>query len=76
MTGTDLREKIYGLLGQSANEVGNAQWTGHILKRPQLIDQSRRKHQVGGKLYAFEQREVMDMMQRYAVPAIENEISK
>jgi len=60
--GTDLREKIRSLLGQSADEMGNAQWIGHILKRLQLIDQSRRKHHVGGKLYAIERREVLDTM--------------
>jgi len=68
--GTDLREKIRSLMGQSADEMGNAQWIGHILKRLQLIDQSRRKHHVGGKLYAIERREVLDMMQRYDVPPI------
>jgi DNA primase len=74
--GTDLRERIRSLLGQSADEMGNAQWIGHILKRLQLIDQSRRKHHVGGKLYAIERREVLDMMQRYDVPPIENSTSK
>lgn len=74
--GTDLREKIRSLLGQSADEMGNAQWIGHILKRLQLIDQSRRKHHVGGKLYAIERREVLDMMQRYDVPPIENGTTK
>jgi hypothetical protein len=39
-------------------------------KRLQLIDQSRRKHHVGGKLYAIERREVLDMMQRYDVTPI------
>jgi hypothetical protein len=68
--GTDLREKIRSLLGQSAEEMGNAQWIGHILKRLQLIDNSRRKHHVGGKLYAIERHEVLDMMQRYDVPSI------
>gem|GEM_PF-1077375 len=68
--GTDLREKIRTLIGQSADELGNAQWIGHILKRLQLIDQSRRKHHVGGKLYAIERREVLDMMQRYDVPTV------
>ena len=74
--GTDLREKIRSLLGQPADEVGNTQWIGHVLKRLQLIDQSRRKHYVGGKLYAIERREVLDMMQRYHVPPIENGTSK
>lgn len=74
--GTDLREKIRSLLGQSPDEMGNAQWIGHILKRLQLIDQSRRKHHVGGKLYAIERHEVLDMMQRYDVPPIENGTAK
>jgi len=74
--GTDLREKIRSLLGQSTDEMGNAQWIGHVLKRLQLIDNSRRKHHVGGKLYAIERREVLDMMQRYDVPPIENGTSK
>jgi hypothetical protein len=47
--GTDLRKKICSLLGQSVGEMGNAQWIGHILKRLQLIDQSRRKHYVGSQ---------------------------
>ncbi len=74
--GTDLREKIRSLLGQSVEELGNAQWIGHILKRLQLIDQSRRKHHVGGKVYAIDRREVLDMMQRYDVPPVENEATK
>lgn len=74
--GADLREKIRSLLGQSADEMGNAQWIGHVLKRLQLIDNSRRKHHVGGKIYAIERREVLDMMQRYDVPPIENETPK
>jgi len=31
-----------------------------------------RKHHVGGKVYAIDRREVLDMMQRYDVPPIEN----
>jgi hypothetical protein len=70
--GTDLREKVRSLLGQSADEMGNAQWIGQVLMRLQLIDPSRRKHHVGGKLYAIERREVLDMMQHYDVQPIEN----
>jgi hypothetical protein len=55
------------LLEQPVDEMGNAQWIGHILKRLQLIDNSRRKHHVGGKLYAVERRVVLP---------IENETSK
>ncbi|MCU0462966.1 MAG: CHC2 zinc finger domain-containing protein [Anaerolineae bacterium] len=69
--GSDLREKIRGLLGMSGEEMGNAQWIGHILKRLQLIDPSRRKHHVSGKVYAIERREVLDMMRRYEVVPVE-----
>jgi hypothetical protein len=72
----DLRDQVRHLLGYSADEMGNAQWIGHVLKRLQLIDQSRRKHHVGGKLYAIERRDVLDMMQRYDVPPIENGVLK
>jgi hypothetical protein len=70
--GTNLRERVRGILGQTADQMGNAQWIGHILKRLQLVDNSRRKHHVGGKVYAIDRREVLDMMQRYDVPPIEN----
>jgi hypothetical protein len=72
LKGADLREKICSLLGQSVDEMGNAQWIGHVMKRLQLIGPSRRKHHVGGKLYAIERHEVLDMMQCYDVPLIEN----
>ncbi len=74
--GTDLRERVRGILGQTADQMGNAQWIGHILKRLQLVDNSRRKHHVGGKVYAIDRREVLDMMQRYDVPPVENEDAK
>jgi hypothetical protein len=63
-------------LGHSAEKLGNAQWIGHILKRLQLIDNARRKHYVGGKLYAIERHEVLDMMHRYDVPPIDNDEAK
>lgn len=69
--GSDLREKIHGILGQSVDHMGNAQWIGHILKRLQLIDPSRHKHHVSGKVYAIERHEVLDMMQRYEVVPVE-----
>lgn len=74
--GANLRERVRGILGQTADQMGNAQWIGHILKRLQLVDNSRRKHHVGGKLYAIDRREVQDMMQRYDVPPLENETAK
>ena len=48
----------------------------HILERLQLVNNSRRKHHVGGKVYAIDRREALDMMQRYDVPPIENEGAK
>ncbi len=74
--GMDLREKVRGILGQTPDQMGNAQWIGHVLNRLQLTDNSRRKHHVGGKLYAIDRREVLDMMQRYDVPPIENGTTK
>ncbi len=70
--GIDLRERVRGILGQTPDQMGNAQWIGHVLNRLQLTDNSRRKHHVGGKLYAIDRREVLDMMRRYDVPPIEN----
>jgi hypothetical protein len=60
-----LREQVARLLDQSSDEIDNAQRIGHILKRFQLIDPSRRKHHVGGKLYVIERRDSLNMMQRY-----------
>ena len=74
--GTDLREKVRGILGQTPDQMGNVQWIGHVLNRLQLTDNSRRRHHVGGKLYANTRREVLDMIQRYDVPPIENGMAK
>ena len=65
-----------GILGQTPDQMGNAQWIGHVLNRLQLTDNSRRKHHVGGKLYAIDRPEVLDMMQRYDAPVIENGMAK
>jgi hypothetical protein len=76
VNGTGLREKIRGLLGYQAEELGNAQSTGYVLKRLQLTDHSRRKHHVSGKLHAIERREVLDMMRRYDVSALKMKMQK
>jgi len=68
----DLREQVGGILGQTTDQMGNAQWIGHVLNRLQLTDNTRRKHHMGGKLYAMDRREVLDMMQRYDVAKIES----
>ena len=65
-----------GLGGQSLDQFGHAQWIGHVLNRLQLTDNSRRKHHIGGKVYAIDRREVLDMMQRYDVPLIEKGMAK
>jgi hypothetical protein len=53
-----------------AQEIG-VHWT-----RVQLLNSDRRKHHVGGKLYAIDRRKALDMMQRYDVPPIENGTAK
>jgi hypothetical protein len=60
--GGDLRDKVRVVLGQSPDEFGSAHWIGHVLKRMQLTDSNRRKHRVGGKCYAVEHGEVVDLM--------------
>jgi|GEM_PF-4210604 len=47
--------------------MGNVQQIGHIMKQLQLIDQSRRKHHVCGKLYAIERREALTYAYGYDV---------
>jgi hypothetical protein len=74
--GTDLCEKVRPILGQTPDQMGNDQWIGHVLNWLQLPDKSRRKHHVGGKPYAIDRREVLDMMQRYDVPPIEDGMAK
>jgi hypothetical protein len=74
--GTHLRKQVRSILGHTPDQMGYAQWIGHILKRLQLVDNSRRRHHVGGKLYAIDRCQVLDMMQRYDVPPIENGAAK
>ncbi len=56
---SELRERVRGLLGYSQEQMGAAQWIGHILKRMQLTDPARRKHHVGGQLYAVQRTELI-----------------
>jgi len=67
-----LREQVGGLLGQSAERMGDAQWIGHILKRLNLVDDGRRKRSAGGMTYAIDPQSVSDMMRRYDVPSIDD----
>jgi hypothetical protein len=40
---TELRDQVRQLLGHSVEQIGHAQWIGHILNRLQLTDRNRRK---------------------------------
>jgi hypothetical protein len=67
----DLREAVQKILGLSPEQMGSAQWIGHLLKQLQLTSPARRKHHAGGKLYAIARAEVLDMMRRYEVEALD-----
>ena len=67
----DLRDQVRHLLGYSPEQMGHAQWIGHILNRLQLSDRNRRKAYSGGQMYAIERDDVLDMMRRYDVTIIE-----
>lgn len=67
----DLREQVRQLLGYTNEQLGHAQWIGHILNRLQLTDRNRRKAYSGGQMYAIKREDVLDMMRRYDVLTIE-----
>ena len=57
-------------MGQSHEDMGHAQWIGHILKRLHLLDDARRKRSTEGMAYAIDLADVQDMMRRYDVDSI------
>jgi DNA primase len=65
-----LREQVAKLLGQSTEQLGHTQWIAHILKRLHLVDESKRKRDTDGMVYAINPLEVRDMMRRYDVTSI------
>ena len=67
----DLREAVQKILGLPPEQMGSAQWIGHLLKQLQLTNPARRKHHAGGKLYAIARAEVLDIMRRYDVEALD-----
>lgn len=67
----DLREQVGHLMGYSNEQMGHAQWIGHILNRMQLVDRQHRKAYAGGQMYSVNREEVLDMMRRYDVSVIE-----
>jgi hypothetical protein len=49
---------------------GHTQWIAHILKRLRLLDESKRKRDTEGMVYAINPLEVRDMMRRYSVAQV------
>ena len=70
---TALREQVQKFLELSAEQMGSAQWIGHLLKQLQLVNPTRRKHYAGGQLYAISRGDVLDMMRRYEVEVLEED---
>ena len=66
----EVREHVRDLMGYSPEQMGSAQWIGHILKRLQLVDRDRRKAYSGGQMYAIDRHEVLDTMRRHDVTLI------
>jgi predicted nuclease of predicted toxin-antitoxin system len=64
---SDLRQQVQKLLGLSVEQMGSAQWIGHLLKQLDLVHPGRRKHHVSGRMYALARAETLDMMRRYDV---------
>jgi hypothetical protein len=62
-----LRERVAALLARSTDQLGDAQWIGHILKQLHLVDDRRRRRRADGMVYAILPEEVSDMMRRYEV---------
>jgi hypothetical protein len=62
--------QVRNLLGYSNEQMGHAQWLGHILNRLQLTDRHRRKAYAGGQMYSIKRAEVLDMMRRYEIDLV------
>jgi hypothetical protein len=69
---TDLRDQVRHLLGYLPEQMGHAQWIGHVLNRLQLTDRRRRKAYSGGQMYAVKHDDILDMMRRYDVAALQS----
>jgi DNA primase len=67
----DIRDKVQKLLELPDNQLGNNQWVGHSLKHLQLTDRARSHRQNDGMRYDIDRDQVLDMMKRYGVAAIE-----
>jgi hypothetical protein len=67
----ELRKLVQKFLGLNPEQLGSAQWIGHLLKQLQWVNPMRRKHYTDGQLYAISRTEVLDMMRRYEVEKLE-----
>lgn len=68
----DLHDRVRERLGYDAEQMGHAQWIGHILNRLQLTDRNRRKAYTGGQMYLIRRSEITDIMRRYEVEMVSN----
>ena len=68
---SDLKHQVNALLGLTTESPGSAGWIEPVLNRLQLTDRHCRKICSGGHVYCLNRDEVLDMMRRYEVAAIE-----
>lgn len=59
------------MVAYSNEQMGHAHWLVHILNRLQLTDRRRRKAYAGGQMHSIPRAEMLDMMRRYRVSAVE-----
>ncbi len=67
----DLRERVRSIMGITREQMGHAQWIGHVLNRLALTDRNRKKAHTGGQMYLTDRERVLDMMRRYDVAQIQ-----
>jgi hypothetical protein len=69
----DIRDQVQKLLDVPEERIGNSQWIGHSLKHLQLTDRERSQRHTDGMRYRLDRSQVLDMMKRYQVRALESE---
>jgi hypothetical protein len=68
-----LRRQVADLFVTSVEQMSEATWMEHVLKRLQLIKNAGRRRSMDGIVYAINPTNVIDMMRRYDVPIIHEE---
>jgi DNA primase len=66
-----VREHVARLLGQPEEQLGHTQWIAHIMTHLHLLDNARRKRLMDGMQYGVQHAQVVDIMQRYGVEAVD-----